>query len=518
MYNTISDDSRSMASTSQDAELWEELPAEVIEPPWEEVGSKAKARKAKQAEARSSSGGNENGAAQSSKAGGKKPMKDEGDKGSEGSSCSTSILSEGGAAANGTSSSSSSHPDGHQGGNGSSAQRNSGATAAVAAPSPTHPSKKGKRKASVSTSKGTDESSGAASSSSTSSGGSNGGTSARGFGAASQGTLAPAPLQQPPPSLGTPTSESRPSPTAKKKDVKRELTKSELQAKCEALVASESAELGWLTIVDLERALCSSLEAVPSWESKYRPAHGLLRTFLQRCPNLSVATVDGTDRVYLSRALDATARAAIAAEKAERQKLASPAVKRRKGRGTRGRLAWLASVLRLSPRLLLVLWCSRLAACALGLPYLGCDDLNTCDVPPPGGTWIGTQISQLSFGCLRAASSASELQDQCLRAWLPLSLDMHDAAAVHFGPTFRRAIGTPGCSPPTFTLLRYVGATLVATCVALLLSPRVGTFLCLLVFMIMVYANYTAELGVSLYLGGVALVSGMAAIQVHLFQ
>ena len=123
---------------------------------------------------------------------------------------------------------------------------------------------------------------------------------------------------------------------------------------------------------------------------------------------------------------------------------------------------------------------------------------------------IGTQISQLSFGCLRAASSASELQDSAFgRGCRFLSTCMMPLPCTLTLPSRHRHAWM---SPPTFTLLRYVGATLVATCVALLLSPC-GHLLCLLVFMIMVYANYTAELGVSLYLGGVALVSGIAAIR-----
>ena len=128
--------------------------------------------------------------------------------------------------------------------------------------------------------------------------------------AAAATPAAAAPVAADPPSVGSTASEAKRTPKKPK-----EVTKAELQSRCEALLALHAPETGFMGVEKLGAALAEDM-GVSSWEAKYSKAHGPLRSFLARCPNLSAATVGHEDRVYLNKALDATARAAIAAEKA----------------------------------------------------------------------------------------------------------------------------------------------------------------------------------------------------------
>ena len=147
-----------------------------------------------------------------------------------------------------------------------------------------------------------------------------------------------------PPSGGATASD----PDKAKKPPKKpkEMSKAELQARCEALVALHASETGFMGVEKLGAALAEDM-GVSSWEAKYSKAHGPLRSFLARCPNLSAATVGHQDRVYLNKALDATARAAIAAEKAEK---ATP----RKRKSAAGRGSCCRLLLRLETWLFIV--------------------------------------------------------------------------------------------------------------------------------------------------------------------
>ena len=499
-------------------EVWEDASQfreEEQEAAWQEVGAKARAKKAKQQAEAAVKVATDSSSTASSKAEGKKPMRDGAERffggGDDGAMSSSSRGAKQPAAAAAAPAAPAAAPAGRPGSShagGMSDARNGGASSALGS------AKKGKGKSAATPANGVAAASAAAAPMAAAAAAAS--LSSGGGGSGGKKQAAPTPKTPPPPAASSDAATAAPKATgklpaspAKKGGGKRELSKPELQARCEAIVAAEGGDAGWVAIPALEQALCASLEGVTSWESKYKQAHGALRTFLQRCPNLSVAALDAEERVYLSRMLDAPARAAIAAEKAERLRLTSPAAKRRKS-APRGKQGWPASLLRLVPRSMLLLACGRMAGCALGWPYLGCHDpTSSCD-----SSSSAPLAARFSFACVRAAGGASELQEQCLRAWLPPLLDLHDTVSAWFGPSLGRAIpAVPGCSPPTHTLLRWVGGLLLVVCALLLLLPRSGSFACAAFFALHVNALCYTGVSLSLFTGGLAALSALAALQ-----